>query len=734
MAELTWDFARTAGSKRSTELFEQHQQEIFRRTDRLFVGLLFCEWLFAIFLAFVVSPRAWAGSLSTVHPHVWAAIVLGGSITSLPVYLALRYPGRAITRHVIATAQMLVSALLIHLTGGRIETHFHVFGSLAFLAFYRDWRVFIPATVVVALDHFLRGLYWPQSVYGVLTAGGWRWLEHAGWVLFEDVFLVYSCFQSVAEMRAIAERRAQLEATNEIVERAVTERTRELAESEDRFKGFMDHSPSVTWIKDESGRYVYVNETFERIFDVSSKAVVGTTDRERWDPEIAEAIVRNDRKALAGEGGGETLETIPTPDGTSRQWTVYRFAMTDASGNRLLGGIALDMTEKLLLAEHLRQSQRMEAVGQLSGGIAHDFNNLLTAVNGYAQLLLREARENDVLRRYVAEILRAGERAAGLTRQLLAYSRKQVLQPEVLRLNGIVGEAEGLLRRLIGEGIRLSVRLDSELLSVRADPGQITQVLVNLILNARDAMPDGGDLTVETSNVDLAAGALGVEGPARPGPYVLLSVGDTGHGMDAETKARAFEPFFTTKGIGKGPGLGLSTVHGIVHQSGGHVTVESAVGLGTTFRIYLPALAPEVERDASAEEEVLAAGGSETILLVENEEGVRNLVRDLLKTHGYEVVEARTGEEAAGLSDRQLRQVDMLMTDLAPPGANHRALMERMRRVRPGLRVLFMTGYAEDASARQAALKPGSDVIEKPFTTDQVLARVRQALDRRAAA
>jgi len=271
-----------ATARRAAILFEEHRRGIFERTDRLFLWLLMVECAFGIFLAFVVSPRAWAGTTSSTHPHVWLAFLLGGAIISLPVWLAARHPGRTLTRQVIAGAQMLISALLIHLSGGRIETHFHVFGSLAFLAFYRDWRVFIPATLVVALDHYLRGLFWPQSVYGVLAPGGWRWLEHAGWVAFIDVFLIRSCIQSVAEMRGIADRQAHLEAKNEIVERAVTERTRELADSEDRFEAFMDNSPAVASMKNEAGAYVYVNRTFERVFGVPRADVIGKTDRQQW--------------------------------------------------------------------------------------------------------------------------------------------------------------------------------------------------------------------------------------------------------------------------------------------------------------------------------------------------------------------------------------------------------------------------------------------------------------------
>jgi len=721
-------------SRRAVELFEEHRLGIFRRIDRLFAGILVFEWAFGIFLAFTVSPRAWAGPQSSVHPHVWAALLLGGAFMSLPVWLAIHHPGRTLTRHVIASAQMLISALLIHLTGGRIETHFHVFGSLAFLAFYRDWRVFIPATLVVALDHFLRGVFWPQSVYGVLTPSSWRWLEHAGWVAFEDVFLIRSCIQSVTEMRGIARRQAQLEATNQIVEEAVKERTHELAESEERFEAFMDNSPAVASMKDESGKYVYVNRAFEQAFQVTRDQVAGTTDRERWASEIAAQIEESDRKVLARGQGLESLESVPAPDGTPHQWNVHRFVVVDAMKRRLIGGIALDMTEKLRLAEQLRQSQRMEAVGRLAGGIAHDFNNLLATVTGYARLLLPRLQGNDSLHRYAGEIAKAAERAAELTRQMLAYTRQQMLQPEVIDLNAVLTRNESLLRDLIGDGIELVLTPDSHLRQVLADPGQIEQVIANLVSNARDAMPDGGRLTIETANVEMDEDAAGHEGGAEPGACVMLSVGDTGHGMDAETKARIFEPFFTTKPVGKGTGLGLSTVHGIVHQSGGHMVVESGVSAGTTFKIYLPVHSEVATERGGMDAAVEASRGSEVVLLVDDEDGVRSLASEVLQGQGYEVIEARHGEEAIELSQRHGGEIDVLVTDVVMTGMSGRQLADLLCQSRPRLKVLFMSGYPGDAVVRHGLLRPGNEFIQKPFMPESLTSKLRELLDRQQVA
>jgi PAS domain S-box-containing protein len=722
-----------ATERRAGVLFEEHRRGIFERTDRLFAKILVFEWVLGIVLAVVVSPRAWAGSVSRVHPHLLAALLLGGAIVSLPVMLAIRQPGRALTRHVIAGAQMLVSALLIHLTGGRIETHFHVFGSLAFLAFYRDWKVFIPATLVVALDHLLRGLLWPQSVYGVLEPGGWRWLEHSGWVLFEDTFLVISCLQSVQEMRGIAARRAQLEATNEIVERAVTERTRELAESEERFEAFMDNSPAVVFMKDPDGRYVHVNRTFERAFGRPREEVAGRTDRELWTAEVAAALEAADGRARSAAGSLETTDSLPVAGGRVHQWTVYRFVLGDGRGRQLLGGIALDVTEKLVLAEKMRQSNRMEAVGRLAGGIAHDFNNLLTAITGYAQLLLGELAPEDARRGYADEIAHSSERAAALTQQLLAFSRKQMLQPKVLDMNQVVSGAEGLLHRLMGANVQVVASLDAGLDPVRADVGQLEQVIVNLALNARDAMPHGGRLTLETRNVELGPDAIGPADTAPPSRYALLAISDTGTGMDAETSARVFEPFFTTKGLGKATGLGLSTVHGIVHQSGGRVLVYSEVGIGTTFKIYLPAQMRTVVTPDSASP-TPASGSSEVVLLVEDEDTVRRMIQQVLERQGYEVIVARNGEEAIEVARPRLDRIDLVLTDVVMTGMSGRQLAERLAEQRPGLRVLFMSGYAEDAIVHHGVLDPGIDFILKPFVPKALSLKVREVLDRREAA
>jgi len=385
--------------------------------------------------------------------------------------------------------------------------------------------------------------------------------------------------------------------------------------------------------------------------------------------------------------------------------------------------------ERGFLEEQLRQSQKMDAIGRLAGGIAHDFNNLLTVINGYSQILLSQPGLADEPRGKVEEIKKAGERAAALTRQLLAFSRRQVLTSKVVDLNALVAGMNGMLRRLIGEDIDLVAAPGSDLGAVKADPGQIEQVILNLAVNARDAMPTGGRLTIETGNVDVAEPlALGA-GSVPPGSYVTLVVRDTGCGMDAHTQANMFEPFFTTKERGKGTGLGLATVYGIVKQSGGHILVASEVGKGATVTIFLPRAPQVMETVAPASAAARPAPGAETLLLVEDEESIRKLFGHELRARGYEVLEAADGGAAIELCRRHQGAIHLLVTDVVMPGVNGRELAERLLPLRPDMRVLYMSGYADDAVVRRGVLQEETDFLQKPFTLDVLVRKVRDVLD-----
>jgi len=391
-------------------------------------------------------------------------------------------------------------------------------------------------------------------------------------------------------------------------------------------------------------------------------------------------------------------------------------------------GTQRDVTEQRHLEEQFRQSQKMEAVGQLAGGIAHDFNNLLTAILGNTQLLLRELPPGDSKRGDVEEIRKASERAASLTRQLLAYSRRQMLQPEVLDLNVVVAEMDKMLRRLIGEHIALVAVATPDLGRVRADPNQIEQVIVNLAVNARDAMPDGGKLTIETANVDLDDTFAQAHLGSVPGSYALLAVTDTGAGMDASVRAHLFEPFFTTKEVGKGTGLGLATVYGIVKQSGGYISVYSEPGRGTSFKIYLPRIETPAATPPGPQKGG-AARGSETVLVVEDEPAVLTLSRRALEAQGYVVLAASDPVAALRVVERHGGTIHLLLTDVVMPGFSGRELADRLTAQRPGIRVLFMSGYPGDAVVQHGTLPSGSAFLQKPFSPDGLARKVRDVLD-----
>ena len=390
----------------------------------------------------------------------------------------------------------------------------------------------------------------------------------------------------------------------------------------------------------------------------------------------------------------------------------------------------LERTAELAQTEaQLRQAQKMEAVGLLAGGIAHDFNNLLTVILGYIELLRTEARPNTPADEAIEAIQTAAERAASLTQQLLAFSRQQVLQPQLLRVNAVVSQLADLLRRLIGEDITLITRLHAEPALVMADPGQLAQVIMNLAVNARDAMPNGGTLTIETDEVELQGNSPRLQMGCAPGRYVTVAVSDTGHGMDAETQARIFEPFFTTKPPGEGTGLGLATVHGIVYQSGGQILVDSTPERGTTLTIYLPSahtaeLPPTSDGGASS-----ASPGGETILLVEDEPLVRQMARTVLQQHAYTVLEASTGPDALELARTHPGSIDLVLTDvILPGGLSGPQMVQQVLAQRPHVQVVYMSGYTESAMAHHGQLEPGLALLEKPFTPGVLADKVRAAL------
>jgi PAS domain S-box-containing protein len=515
----------------------------------------------------------------------------------------------------------------------------------------------------------------------------------------------------------------------------------QLLESERKYRHLFEANPEAMFVYDyDTLRILAVNEAATARYGYSREEFLALTlrdirppeDQARLDEELRDrpdwGAVRRGIRHRTKDGRVLDVELVARP--------------IEFAGRRARLVLARDVTAQRQLEEQLRQSQKMEAVGQLAGGIAHDFNNLLTAILGSTQLLLHSTGPDDPRREDIEAIQQAGLRAADLTRQLLAFSRRQVLAPKVLDVNAVVVNMDKMLRRLIGEHIALATVLDPAAGTVNADPGQLEQVLLNLAVNARDAMPDGGQLTIETARVTLGSEYAEQHHRLPPGDYVRLAVSDTGVGMDEATRAHLFEPFFTTKEVGKGTGLGLATVYGIVKQSGGYVWVYSEPGHGTTVKVYLPRVGDAGGEGAAAAGAVPVTAapevrepyrGHETILLVEDAGPVRTLARRSLEGYGYTVLEAPDGRRALELAERYGAAIDLLVTDVVMPGLSGRELAERLARTRPDLRVLYTSGYTDDAMVRQGVLTAGVAFLQKPFVPETLARKVREVLDGEAA-
>ena len=497
-----------------------------------------------------------------------------------------------------------------------------------------------------------------------------------------------------------------------------------LASSEERYRLLFDANPLPMWVYDaDSLRFLAVNEAAVRHY--------GYTRAEFLSMAITDIRPREDVDTLLSDlqqQGGPGSRTPGTWRHRKKDGTLIDAEIT--AGRVIFEGrpaalvLAQDVTERLQLEERLAQAEKMEAIGRLAGGVAHDFNNLLTVISGYAEILL--GRPGMPGREQLAEIAHAAEQAAGLTRSLLAFSRRQVLHPRVLDLNDIVAGMEPMVQRIIGDDVSVGVRLAPGLAAVEADQAQLERVILNLAANARDAMPHGGRLTIETANVELDDGYVTGRGEGTAGPNVLLAVSDSGIGMSEDVQRHLFEPFFTTKPPGAGTGLGLSTVFGVVKQSGGSIYVYSEEGRGTTIKVYLPAAAPDRVEDAEAAGDLAAERGSETIMVVEDDESVRDLVRLMLESKGYNVLAAAGAAEAERICTDG---VDLLLTDVVMPDVNGPVLAERLSATSPSMRILFMSGYSDVAVYRHGEISPDASFIEKPFTDRTLARKVREVLD-----
>ncbi len=515
-----------------------------------------------------------------------------------------------------------------------------------------------------------------------------------------------------------------------------TERKRaeeKLRDSEERWRSLASTAPAVILTLGRKGTIQSLNRS---VGPYTTEEAIGTCAYDYVSPDQREMMKNCIGRVFqtgepgryevlgAGAEGPNTAwyETCVGPIVRDGQVAAVTLVSTDITA-RKRAGKALRETE-----EQLRQSQKMEAVGRLAGGIAHDFNNLLTVITGYSELVLQRLDEKDPLSRDLEGIRKAGERAASLTGQLLAFSRRQILQPRLLDLNAVVRDMEKMLARLIGEDVELVTVREPGPTRIKADRSQIEQVIMNLAVNARDAMPDGGKLTVETASVHLGEECARQHVVLTPGRYVMLAVTDTGDGMDEETRRRIFEPFFTTKKAGKGTGLGLSTVYGIVKQSGGDIRVYSEPGQGTTFKIYLPRGAGEVEPEEAATEPAKPLTGTETVLLAEDEEVVRELAKRILTHYGYRVLAAANGGEALLICENRKEMIHLLLTDLVMPEMSGRELCDRLAPLRPGMKSLYMSGYPDTAVFHQRALEPGMPFIQKPFSPESLARKVREVL------
>jgi two-component system, cell cycle sensor histidine kinase and response regulator CckA len=521
-------------------------------------------------------------------------------------------------------------------------------------------------------------------------------------------------------------------------QRDITERSRAaeaLRRSEAQFRAVFDYAGLGIAMRDLSGRPIRVNAAFQRMlgcseaelqqmrFDEFTQADDLAVERPLFDELVRGAREHYELDKRYVHRSGATV------------WTSVTVSLVRDRDGHPLFAVVLgdDITERRRLQEQFLQAQKMEGIGRLAGGVAHDFNNLLTAIMGYAELVRADLPPDDAAHGFLEEITKAGARAAALTTQLLAFARKQVIEPRPVDLNAVVRDAEKMLRRLVGEDVEMIVHLGIDLGIVQVDPGQVGQILINLAVNARDAMPEGGRLVIETANAFLDEHYARTHVDVTPGDYVMLAVSDTGHGMPPEVQAKLFEPFFTTKGRDRGTGLGLATCHGIVKQAGGSIQVYSEPSLGSTFRIYFPRVQQRLPDEPERQTTPALRGGHETVLLAEDEPAVRHLASLSLRSHGYHVLEASTGADALALARATPHRIALLVSDVVMPGMNGRELAERFREICPSADVLFVSGHAESAIVHHGAVEPGTAFLPKPFTPERLARRVRELLDAAAA-
>jgi signal transduction histidine kinase/CheY-like chemotaxis protein len=727
-------------ASRAAAVLEELQQRVWRRTDRMFGYLMVAQWVSAVALALVTSPFTWDGAERSVHPHVYAAIVLGGLISALPLALIRLQPGAALTRVVVAIAQMLWSALLIHLTGGRIETHFHVFGSLAFIAFYRDWRLLLPATVVVALDHFLRGLFWPESVYGVANPEAWRFAEHAFWVAFEGIFLFTACRQGVRELEAVADRQVEVEQLSAQLEE---KRALLASQSDASLEGVLVVSPG--------GKALFANRRFSEIWGFGSAPVESARDSDL----LAAAVERLEDPAAFLERvkymmahadeeatdelrfrDGRTVERYTVPVRTARGETIgrgwyfrditarvraeadvralnaeleHRVAERTAALSEANGELQARLAELRQTRDQLVQADRLASMGRLAAGVGHEINNPLTYIMSNVQEIADLGDSAPHVAQLAVESLEGLERVRRIVSDLKMMARVGDEERTPLELHGVLEPVIRMAAMQVRNRARL-VRAYGDLPPVLGDGHRLGQVFLNLIVNAAQA------LTVEREG----GHEIRIETGTDAGGRAFVEVSDTGEGIPATHLPRLFDAFYTTKAIGVGTGLGLSICHAIVLAHGGSIEVESTIGVGSRFRVVLPAAAaadaPVASRPGRRTSGAVgvAEPARRRILVVDDEPKVLAAIRrSLCRRHDVDVV----GDGRRALDLLAVASYDVILCDLMMPQITGMELHDTLavRFPEQAQRMVFLTGGAFTAPARDFLSTTTNKRLEKPF-------------------